>query len=306
MHVRALSGKSSWGALNKPIPCHSGVPPPIPTHSKPSIRSTETWTSHQRRFAGVHKIPHMAPWVTQQLHESKINTAIGILASWTHPKRWLEVTEATIAELNQLPDDLAVDALKELKGPKKYIQGIGGMKLEMHVILETNEDSSCVFKTKALLNSGCTGSCINRSFVKEHNLPTIKLARPIPVYNADGTLNQNGAITDIVELRMIIQDHKETIRFAVSNLGKADVFLGHDWLAYHNFSIDWQKSTLHFEDCASKCIFFTITHDIDDDEEWSTDTCQDDIIEEPIEKEKRPEKHNSQFYDLLMGVWWSK
>ena len=266
-----------------PVP--SGVPPPIPTHSKPSIRSTETRTSHQRRFAGAHKIPHTAPWVAQQLHESKIDTAIGILASWTHPKRRLEVSEATIAELNQLPDDLVVDALKELKGPKKYVQGIGGTKLEMRVILETKEDNSRVFETKALLDSGCTGSCINRSFVEENHIPTIKLARPIPVYNADGTLNQNGAITDVVELHMAIQDHKETIRFAVSNLGKADVFLGHDWLVFHNPSIDWKKSTLHFENCASKCIFFTATHDIDDDEKWSTDTCQDEIVEEPIEKD---------------------
>ena len=129
-----------------PVP--SGVPPPIPTHSKPPMRSTETRTSHQRRFAGAHKIPHTAPWVAQQLHESKTDTAIGILASWTHPKRRLEVTEATIAELNQLPDDLAVDALKELKGAKKYIQGIGGTKLEMRVILEPTRTTLACLKPK--------------------------------------------------------------------------------------------------------------------------------------------------------------
>jgi hypothetical protein len=32
------------------------------------------------------------------------------------------------------------------------------------------------------------GYPIHTQFVKKHNLPTRKLPRPIPVYNADGTL----------------------------------------------------------------------------------------------------------------------
>ncbi|KAJ3897005.1 hypothetical protein F5879DRAFT_814302, partial [Lentinula edodes] len=40
---------------------------------------------------------------------------------------------------------------------------------------------------------------------------------------------------------------------AVTNLGKTDIFLGIDWLRYHNPSIDWKESTLTFERCPDKC-----------------------------------------------------
>ena len=64
----------------------------------------------------------------------------------------------------------------------------------------------------------------------------------IPVYNTDGSFNQNGAITKVVNLCLTVQDHTEKITLAVSNLGKTDVFIGHEWLKKHNPYIDWTKS----------------------------------------------------------------
>ena len=74
----------------------------------------------------------------------------------------------------------------------------------------------------------------------------MKLPIPIPVYNADGSFNQDGAITEVVDLRLTIQDHSEKITLAVSNLGRSDVFIGHEWLKKHNPTIDWKDSTLAF------------------------------------------------------------
>ncbi len=54
--------------------------------------------------------------------------------------------------------------------------------------------------TKGLLNSGCTSSAINRNFVNQHRLETCKVVIPILIYNADGTRNAGGDITDFVEL----------------------------------------------------------------------------------------------------------
>ncbi len=54
--------------------------------------------------------------------------------------------------------------------------------------------------TKALLDSSCTGSTINRSYVKKHQLKTRKAKVPIPIYNADGSQNRGGDITNFVEL----------------------------------------------------------------------------------------------------------
>ncbi|KIJ11492.1 hypothetical protein PAXINDRAFT_41819, partial [Paxillus involutus ATCC 200175] len=70
--------------------------------------------------------------------------------------------------------------------------------------------------------------------------------RPIPVYNADGTLNQGGLITHYATLRMTIGHHSERITFGVTNLGKSELFLGHEWLKHHNPSINWQTSSVKF------------------------------------------------------------
>src|ERR1700722_9918362 len=90
-------------------------------------------------------------------HNGFIETAKAILSLWTHPGRQLEVSEIAIAELNQLPDDDIVEALKGLRKPKRYVQGTGGHKLTMRVIF-TKLDDNHSHETQALLDSGCTGS----------------------------------------------------------------------------------------------------------------------------------------------------
>jgi len=50
-------------------------------------------------------------------------------------------------------------------------------------------------------------------------------------------------------MNMIIGDHIERIQFSVTDLGKRDVFLGHEWLQRHNPSIDWQLSKLYLDKC---------------------------------------------------------
>ena len=274
--------------VSSTLPPHLHIPEtvrPSPLSDDPPKKQTETRHSHQRRFAGKRHPPNSVRWTAQRLHEDKIETAKAILSLWTHPGRQLEVSEIAIAELNQLPDDDVVEALKELRKPKRYVQGTGGRKLTMRVIVTTLDDNHS-HETQALLDSGCTGSCISRSFVETHHINTQKLIRPIPVYNADGTLNRDGAITETVELRMIVQDHVERMQFAVTDLGKTNIFIGHDWLKYHNPSIDWQKNTLLLDRCPHSCSFITNFSDLDADETWSTNTQQHDETH-PLEEGER-------------------
>ena len=58
-----------------------------------------------------------------------------------------------------------------------------------------------------LVDSGATGMCINKEYVIQHNLETKKLPVSLPVYNANGTLNEGGAISEAVEVRLVIGDH---------------------------------------------------------------------------------------------------
>ena len=78
--------------------------------------------------------------------------------------------------------------------------------MSMLVHLQTLDDGH-ILRIIALLDSGCTGSCIDREFVRKNNIQTKKVPLPIPVYNADGSLNEGGPITEFIEVRMVIQDH---------------------------------------------------------------------------------------------------
>ena len=73
------------------------------------------------------------------------------------------------------------------------------------------------------------------------------------VYNADGTPNSAGAITEMVRLHVKIRGHIEIVEFAVTDLGRTSVFIGHEWLKKHNPSIDWAKSEVKFNRCPIEC-----------------------------------------------------
>ena len=66
---------------------------------------------------------------------------------------------------------------------------------------------------------------------------------------------------------MIIQDHVERIQFAVSDLGKADIFIVYKWLKKHNPDVDWRASTLFFTQCPDECNYITTFSAIDADSE---------------------------------------
>src|ERR1700760_501300 len=125
-------------------------------------------------------------------------------------------------------------------------------QMELPVIVSRLDTLEC-FSIKALLDCGCTASSISQSFVDKHQIPTHRLAKAIPVYNADGTMNAQGNITEYVVLRMRIREHEERIQLAVTQLKGHDLFLGYEWLELHNPSIDWRAKTLQFSNCPRAC-----------------------------------------------------
>jgi hypothetical protein len=163
----------------------------------------------------------------------------------------------------------AIEAIEELKDPRCFVRGTKGMKLELDANVVTL-DSRSEHKIRALLDSGCEGSCMDVKYVKEHNLFTKKLARPIPVLNADGQPNSEGPILECISLELRIELHWERIDFGVTNLGRGQIFLGHDWLKLHNPSIDWREGLVEFNRCPSDCRPHLHSHytnfDLNDDE----------------------------------------
>ena len=120
------------------------------------------------------------------------------------------------------------------------------------MVLQRLDNGSAV-KVQALVDSGCTGSCINQKFVDLHGLETRKLPYPISVYNADGTVNRDGSIKEFVKIRIKIQKHEECIDLAVTNLGDTDLYLGYEWLIRHNPTVDWIQRSITFDNCPEEC-----------------------------------------------------
>ena len=85
------------------------------------------------------------------------------------------------------------------------------------------------------------------------------LAKPIPVKNVDGTMNQQGAVryTTIQTIRIKSPSneyHEERSELYVTALGDHDVIFGTDWLQAHNPEVDWAKPQLAFTRCPKSCI----------------------------------------------------
>ncbi len=119
--------------------------------------------------------------------------------------------------------------LEELQQPKQYIAALSGKgkDLVINVQIKTLENRTTI-ATKVLVDSGCTSSAINRTFVEKHNIPTHATAAPIPVYNADGTKNQGGSMTKYAEICLTVRDHSEQVDLAITELRDRQIFLGHD------------------------------------------------------------------------------
>jgi hypothetical protein len=149
--------------------------------------------------------PYTAPWLAQRLKENS-EIAAAHLRQWVHPKRLQEATKETVRFINNLPEKWANEALDELRKPKPFIRGTNGQQFDLKVQLRTTDDRRS-FAVKALIDSGCTGSMINSEFVKHEGINVTKAARPIPVYNADGTLNKDGSITAFVTMEMKVASH---------------------------------------------------------------------------------------------------
>src|SRR5258708_10488631 len=80
---------------------------------------------------------------------------------------------------------------------------------------------------------------VNRAFAQKHKLETRPLPNPVPVHNIDGTPNENGSITEEVEVILRYGQHMEKACLAVANLRWQTVIIGHSWLTHHNLEVDW-------------------------------------------------------------------
>jgi RNase H-like domain found in reverse transcriptase/Reverse transcriptase (RNA-dependent DNA polymerase)/Integrase zinc binding domain/Chromo (CHRromatin Organisation MOdifier) domain len=226
--------------------------------------------------------PFTAAWVLARIHDSP-DRSIPLLRNWSHRRRFREVTPETVAEIRALAPAVALDALRELQEPRAFVRGTRGRKLSLRATVSTL-DTLKDFSSELLIDSGCEGSCIDSRFVQEHGLNTTKLPRAIRVFNADGQENLDGPISEMVSLKVTLGNHTERLDLGVTNLGRGQIFLGHDWLRLHNPSIDWYNGTVSFDRCPPLCRPRINANSMDLDEDARNDDTTSPIIIEDGDK----------------------
>ena len=65
--------------------------------------------------------------------------------------------------------------------------------LYLPIVLETTNTSK-IFSLQTLVDSGAMRIFINQSFVEKYYMKTYKLLKLIPIYNVDGTSNEDSQI----------------------------------------------------------------------------------------------------------------
>jgi hypothetical protein len=95
-----------------------------------------------------------------------------------------------------------------------------------------------------MIDSGAEGIFLNRKYVEKNRLECVRLQRPIPVFNIDGTLNKDGSIKETVSVQVEGSGHVENLRCFVTELGDDNMILGLLWLEKHNPDVDWNTGEI--------------------------------------------------------------
>lgn len=163
--------------------------------------------------------------MVRRIYDQDEKIAVRDLSIFAKKGRRPEVTKELVKTLNKKTEEQALWFIKNLHQKQKMVKGTGKNQMDLKGTI-TTLDTYDTINVKMLVDSGCTGSCISEQFIAENKINTEEIARPIPIYNADGTTNLSGAITKIVRLRLTIGGHSEVMDFGVSSLGKTNIFLG--------------------------------------------------------------------------------
>jgi len=157
--------------------------------------------------------------------------------------------------------------------------------------MDTNE----LHSVKALLDCGATRSLIDRDFVHSKGMNTQTLSHNIPVLNVNGSPNEAGQISKVVDVVLCYKTHSQRMLLAVSGLGKQSLILGYDWLKDHNPRIDWEKGEVEMTYCPLRC---ERGHALQKEQTWqkrielrALRSCRDrptPLLQEESESEEEP------------------
>ena len=127
--------------------------------------------------------------------------------------------------------------LVSLVSPERtlYIWFNTSKQLDLFLTIKTDQG---FINTHVLIDSECTKSYIDSSFVKNNRIKTYPFKNLFPVFNTNSTSNNKGFLKDYVELKLSVREHSEIICLTVTTLVSSNIFLEYDWLTKYNSKID--------------------------------------------------------------------
>ena len=100
----------------------------------------------------------------QRVLSDPVDKALMTIRHWAGSRK-REVQESTIRELKAAEQGAAVHALKELKQNKGHFRGMKGRSFVINLGIITGEQ---MISARALIDSGCTRSCIDEGFIRSN------------------------------------------------------------------------------------------------------------------------------------------
>ena len=110
--------------------------------------------------------PFSCAWMVRRITEDDFERTGTHLRTWMSPKRHAEIDDELGGHLRKLSSEQLKAALEELRKSRKFVRGTKGNQLAVPTIIQT-EDMSTQFALTALVDSGCTGSCIDIDVVDD-------------------------------------------------------------------------------------------------------------------------------------------
>jgi hypothetical protein len=107
--------------------------------------------------------------------------------------------------------------------------------------------SDTSIQTLTMIDSGATGSFIDRKFVSIHNIPTLTKKNPYKLNVIDGCEVVSSMVThNTTPIVFQVKNNYEHICFDITELGRYPVILGIPWLVMHNPIINWKTPSIKF------------------------------------------------------------
>ena len=105
--------------------------------------------------------------MVRRIQDQPSPIAIRDLKTFIRKDREEEITEETIKELNGLEENQTLWYIQNLRTKPRQVRATGKNQMDVSGIVKMI-DTLESFQMKALIDSGCTGSCINEEFTETH------------------------------------------------------------------------------------------------------------------------------------------